>query len=36
MPKEIVDWETLKTIDVDYTTRLDGTGKLDFFTNLPL
>ncbi|XP_037775687.1 zinc carboxypeptidase A 1-like [Penaeus monodon] len=28
MPKEIVDWETLKTIDVDYTTRLDGTETL--------
>ncbi|XP_047473626.1 carboxypeptidase A4-like [Penaeus chinensis] len=25
MAREIVDWETLKTIDADYTTRLDGT-----------
>ncbi|XP_063585938.1 carboxypeptidase O-like [Penaeus indicus] len=25
MAKEIVDWETLKTIEADYTTRLDGT-----------
>lgn len=34
--KEVVGWETLKTIEDDYATKLDGTGRPDFFTNHPL